>query len=261
MNQHVTVLTVSDLHCSKPLYEQLLVAVSHHKPDIVVLAGDSIHWSGDSSAYLNVGDCAEGIGRLPCRKIAFIEGNHDLEVWSAFLAAWQKQPNPERLQILAPGILQHGQLMVVGLPCDISGADKSITGWHYGDANLSEWINKSVEYYGVPFKTLWFIHEPPSGTPLTPQQGFYRGSDTTLKLLQKYQPRFVVSGHEHAHPRHIGMWYTNIGTSTLIDTGQDPDGILQYCVFRFQYDSYSPSEHGSVEVNAFPCGQTIKQKL
>ena len=47
MSQTIKILTVTDLHRVRALYEQLARAVESHQPDIVALVGDFLDAGGD----------------------------------------------------------------------------------------------------------------------------------------------------------------------------------------------------------------------
>ena len=72
----VTVLTVSDLHQSRILYEELVRAIAKHKPDVVAFIGDFLHAGDDFEDRLSVEECAAILSALP-PTVVFTRGNHE----------------------------------------------------------------------------------------------------------------------------------------------------------------------------------------
>jgi hypothetical protein len=60
----ITVLTTTDLHQSKELYQQLEFAVAEHRPDVIALVGDCLHTGDDMKGKISVVDCASILSSL-----------------------------------------------------------------------------------------------------------------------------------------------------------------------------------------------------
>jgi len=55
MSQLVKILTASDLHRSKRLYDELGRAVMMHKPNVLALVGDALHAEGTTPEQYSTG--------------------------------------------------------------------------------------------------------------------------------------------------------------------------------------------------------------
>jgi len=111
----VTVLTVTDLHQDRRLYEELAHAVTQHKPDIVAIVGDCLHAGEDMQGRLSVTECAKRLHDLPCQEVVFVRGNHEDENWTEFAEYWRKRTRP--LHTLHGDIFKIGPLCILGFPC------------------------------------------------------------------------------------------------------------------------------------------------
>jgi Icc-related predicted phosphoesterase len=68
----VTVLTATDLHQRKSLYDELEQAVKLHRPDIVALVGDFLDASDHRARRFTATECAEHLSRLASPHVARI---------------------------------------------------------------------------------------------------------------------------------------------------------------------------------------------
>src|SRR5713101_804590 len=60
------ILTVTDLHQLRVLYDGLQKAVERHKPQIVALVGDAIDANLDQYCDIPKAECARRLASLPC---------------------------------------------------------------------------------------------------------------------------------------------------------------------------------------------------
>jgi|GEM_PF-1286316 len=115
MKRTIKVLTVTDLHRVRSLYELLGKAVASHQSDIVALVGDFLDAGGEHADQFSTAECAAFLGRLACKELIFVRGNHEDSNWWEFLAAWQATGRP--LHALDRAAFVHGPLVMVGFPC------------------------------------------------------------------------------------------------------------------------------------------------
>ena len=94
MNRTVKVLTVTDLHRVRSLYELLGKAVASQQPDIVALVGDFLDAGGEHADQFSTAECAAFLGSLACKEVVFVRGNHEDSNWWEFLAAWPATGRP-----------------------------------------------------------------------------------------------------------------------------------------------------------------------
>ena len=115
MSTIVTVLTATDLHQRKSLYDELERVVNHHRPDIVALVGDFLDAGDHRAGRYTAAESAEHLSRLASPHVVFVRGNHEEEAWQAFAAAWSE--TGRRLNALHGEVFVHGPMVLVGFPC------------------------------------------------------------------------------------------------------------------------------------------------
>ena len=212
------ILTVSDLHQRRHLYEQLAAAVAEHKPDLICVVGDWLE-TGDG-AYMTPAEAAEMLSRAACgREVAFVPGNHELfEVeMMEFRRAWR---NIRTLRLLDRSVWQFGRLVVVGFPIFACDAWES-------------WLPTYMSLLGPAGRLLWLMHEPPVEALGEP---FFVCEDWR-RAIERFQPLIVISGHDHNKPLDTGVWKCQVGKTTCVNVGQrahTPGGTLCYCTFRIE---------------------------
>jgi len=212
------ILTVSDLHQRRHLYEQLASAISEHRPDLVCIIGDWLDYEGgDMTPPEAAAVLAKATGEC---EVAFSPGNHELfEVeFGEFERAW-KDIRPFNLLSRRPG--KFGRLIVMGFPafaCD----------------EWEDWLVAYVNMLGDHARVLWLMHEPPTSELA---EEFFRCEDWHNAILT-YGPLIVVSGHDHNTPLERGAWECKVGKTTCVNVGQrahTPGGKLCYCTFRIEF--------------------------
>ncbi len=104
----VTVLTVSDLHQSRKLFEELAQAVKFHKPNLIAVVGDCLHAGEDFKARLTVQQCADILNAQPS-EVLFVRGNHEDENWVEFAKHWRRSKRP--LHALNGEVFRFGPLI------------------------------------------------------------------------------------------------------------------------------------------------------
>jgi len=263
MKRTIKVLTVTDLHRVRSLYELLGKAVASHQPDIVVLVGDFLDAGGEHADQFSTAECAAFLGRLACKELVFVRGNHEDSNWWEFLAAWQATGRP--LHALDRAAFVHGPLVMVGFPClmgDETAFVESLNnredrrGDH--DENPLAWLPKALLPHGAAARTLWLMHEPPAGTPLSKAGSVVGGNPEWTSAIERYSPWLTVSGHDHVTPRRSGRWHCRVGRTVCVNAGQSDSGPLHYCVIAAEFASDRPALPRRMTIQAQPGGEAVQ---
>ena len=255
----IRVLTATDLHQIKWLYQALERAVTEHQPDVLALVGDFLH-SGDLSSKLySPAECSDRLAALPC-EVVFIRGNHEGENWEPFVECWLE--SGQSLHAPHGEAVAFGPLVVVGFPCTFAQEEYFLMGRPNNTFDTDEWLPKIWDQYGPAALTLWLLHEPPPKTKLCDEEGPMAGPDEWREVIEKYQPWLTISGHDHETPVFDGYWWDRIGRTTCLNLGQptrltEPTQTLHYGVMDFEFASDKPSLPQSVTVTAYPWIETF----
>lgn len=70
------------------------------------------------------------------------------------------------------------------------------------------------------------MHEPPTGTELSEAGSPVEGNPWWRDAIEEQQPDLVVCGHDHSTSIRRGVWQDQIGTTNVINVGQNMDGPL-----------------------------------
>jgi len=142
-------------------------------------------------------DAALAFAALPC-EVAFVRGNHEDWSWPDFQDAWFATGRP--LHALHGSGVAFGPLVVIGFPCWM-GFDG-----HYAkcrpldDYRYDAWLTRLMRATGPAGRALWLMHEPP-----TLDLGDEWAVETEWgDAIRAFQPRVVVSGHDHKLTPGIG---------------------------------------------------------
>lgn len=259
-------MTVTDLHQSRPLYEELERAVKNHRPDVVALVGDvldALQYS--SKKQFSTKECAERLAALSVEHLIVVRGNHEDFNWSDFVAAWPHTQRP--LTALYGSAYAIGPLTIVGFPCltgeefhwcaHLSAADNKME-LHPRESrqplppDFDSWLPHLLAEIGPAGRSLWLMHENPIGLPLICEIGV---NAVWLEAVRHYAPRIVVNGHDHEIPFRVNRWYALFGKSFCVNVGQK-DNILHYAVLDFEFALPNSSLPDRITVKAFPWNQT-----
>jgi len=255
MANKTTLLTVTDLHRREVLLRALHEAVEHHHPTLVALVGDFLHGFDDNQGRVSVEDCARLISKLPAEEIIFVRGNHEDEAWREFANAWNAIGRP--LRALHGECFSHGPMTLVGFPC-LMGDESAFIGERPPLAlDPDEWLPQVILPAGRAARTLWLMHEPPSGTPLSEPESVVQGNPEWVQAIDRFSPWLTISGHDHQTPIRTGRWYHRIGQTTCVNVGQTDNGPLHYCVIEAEFEGSSPSLPSRMQVTAYPRQETI----
>lgn len=252
----VRVLTVTDLHQSLRLYGQLAEAVRVHRPDVVAFLGDFLDVPARGTGLLTVEECAVAIAGLDVPEVVLVRGNH--EDWNYLTFAEALKATGRVVVTLHGEEHVRGPMTMVGFPTQL-GDETAFTlqkpplGTHPGG-----WLPRLVRRLGPPARTVWLLHEPPSGTPLTVSAGPISGNPEWSEAIRRYTPWLVVFGHDHATPVTRGRWHHREGDTLVVNVGQPHDGVLHYALIDGEFQGAAPSLPRRLTVHAFPWDQTVE---
>lgn len=72
------ILTVSDLHQRRSLYEQLAAAIAAHRPNMICIVGD---WLDVSGGDMSLSEATEFLYEATSEcEVAFVPGNHEFDI-------------------------------------------------------------------------------------------------------------------------------------------------------------------------------------
>lgn len=233
----IRVLTVTDLHQRRPLYEQLREAVAEHKPDIVACVGDFLDLGEAAGQSLSVPETVSILSGLPC-ELVFVRGNHEDENWRDFELEWLSLGR--KLNALHGEPFGFGPLTMVGFPCWLGNDEAYSQNRSMRIYNPENWLPDLLKETGPAGRTLWLMHEPPSL-----EISSYEAYEPEWKCaVENWRPFVTVSGHDHSTPMKTGRWHAKIRETVCINAGQrvyPKPGELAYCVLDFQFPSETPS--------------------
>ena len=250
-----TLLTVADLHRSKALFNELKQAVALHRPTIVAFVGDFLHAGDDNKGRLTVAECAQNIAALDCSDVIFVRGNHEDDDWLVFASEWKKSGRP--LHALHGEAYMHGAMTIVGFPC-LMGDESAYIGERLPlPIESEEWLPELIHPIGSAARTIWLMHEPPAGTPLSASGTVVEGNPDWVWAIERFSPWLTISGHDHQTPIRKKLWHHRIGRTLCINVGQTDHGPLRYCFIEAEFTNDTPSLPVQMRVTAFPMGKTI----
>ena len=229
------VLTVSDLHQRRSLYDQLAAAVAIQKPDLLALVGDFLDLDGHGRGMLTPKAAANGIAEMAkgC-EVVFVRGNHEEEGWPDFENSWKLSGRP--LHALHGSAVTFGPLTIVGFPCQMGFPHFYGKGRLLDDYDYEAWLTPLLATIGKAGRGLWLMHEPPTDAlaeywACCPEWG---------RAVREFQPLVTISGHDHDTPRRSGDWCATIGRTQCVNVGQrvyPSPGQLLYCTMQFRAGS------------------------
>ena len=255
MSSKTSLLTVTDLHRRTGLLVELSQVVTRHKPDMVALVGDFLHAFDDNKGRMTAGDCAGLLSRLPCAEVVFVRGNHEDEAWGLFAEAWNKSGRP--LHALHGQVFARGPLTIIGFPCDMGDETAFIGSREPLAYDSDEWLPEVILPAGPAARTLWLMHEPPSGTPRSKMGSMVEGNPEWVPAIRRFSPWLTISGHDHLTPIQSGLWRHRIGQTTCVNVGQTENGPLHYCLVEAEFKNASPSLPTRMKVTAYPWHETV----
>lgn len=254
----LSVLTVSDLHQSRILYDQLESAVRMHHPDLVAIVGDFLDSDDAGGRELTRTECGRRLNALEC-EVVFVRGNHESEGWLAFAKAWRSGRRMRTLNPLNCEGFVHGPLVLVGFPCRLGDEFHYLEGRKPSHEDRSnKWLDEVMRRHGPAARTLWLMHEPPAGTRLSEEVGPMAGRIEWLAAVERHSPLLVVCGHDHRTPIRQSAWHERMRETQVVNVGQKLDGPLHYSVVEFEFPGSTPCLPQCIKVTAYPWNQTME---
>jgi len=99
---------------------------------------------------------------------------------------------------------------------------------------LEEELNTLKDQCNDLKKSIWLIHNPPTGCRLDVTSQYQAvGSEAVTNFIQEQQPLVTVHGHIHESPLYGKKWYTQIGDTLAIQAGQLYSDLF-YCTFEIE---------------------------
>ena len=251
----VKVLTVTDLHRSVRLYEELGDAVRSHQPDVVALIGDFLHGFEDNNGRLTAAQCGRFLTKLPCPEVLFVRGNHEDSTWWDFADEWNK--SGRKLHALHGEAFVHGPLVIIGFPCLLGQEDAFIYPREPLPADTDSWLPGLMRTHGAAARALWLMHEPPSGTPLSAAGTVVEGNPEWTEAIARFSPWLTIFGHDHRTPLLQNRWHCRLGQTTCVNVGQSDRDPLRYALIELGYEQTAPSLPLQIKVTAYPETESV----
>jgi len=247
------VLTATDLHQHRWLYDELARAIATHLPDVVALVGDFLEGGEINKEHLSPEECAERLASLPC-EVVLVAGNHDTYGFESFVERWRLFGKP--LHALHGEAVALGPLVITGFPCSFGNDSFFLMGRDSKSMDVDEWLPQIGARYGRAMRSLWLMHEPPARTSLCPPDGFMAGLDEWRAAIKRFLPWVTVHGHDHITPVRNKTPYDMIGRTICVNVGQPHQSMkspkpLHYCVLDFIFSGNEPSLPEKVKVTTF----------
>ena len=252
--QLVRILTVTDLHQSRCLYDQLQAEVHRHQPDLVAVIGDFLDLADDQDLPMTKAECARVLAGLSCPEVLLVRGNHESGHWPLFVASW---PQFRSRRILHAAAFALGPAVVVGFPCQLGDAFHYLEGGEAEQGPVEDWFPAIAKTYGSASRFLWLMHEPPIDTGLSAQTGALAGNSEWRQAIEQYAPQVVVFGHDHHPSIRRSQWHTLVHQTNCVNVGQKLDGPLHYCVIEAEFPTPAPCLPWRTQLTAYPWEQSI----
>lgn len=250
------VLTVTDIHRHAAHYAELAEAVNRHRPHVVAFVGDFLHGWNDNAGRLSPEECAVAIGRLPCRDVVFVRGNHEDHAWFPFAAAWQR--TRRRLHALHGEGHAYEAFTMVGFPCFLGLEEPFLAGRPPLPTDTGEWLPNVLRTWGPAARTLWLMHEPPAGTPLSEPETPVQGNVEWNQAIEEHQPLLTVSGHDHHSPVKNRCWAVKLGSTWALNLGQSTGGPLHHALIEAEFQWSRASLPRFISVTAYPWNEVLE---
>jgi len=255
----VRVMTATDLHQSRWMYQALEKAVHEHKPDVLALVGDFLDSGLPHPELFSPEECASHLAALRC-EVVFIRGNHEGDNWYPFVNRWLELKKPLHNPHGEPVVF--GPLVILVFPSTFAHEEPFLMGRRNNTFEFEKWIPDALKRYGPAARTLWLFHEPPAGTCICDQEGPLAGVDEWRMAIEFYQPFVTISGHDHETPVFDGSWHDVVGQTLCVNVGQPvrlnkAKQILHYCLIDFEFAAAKPALPLQTTVTAFPWTEAL----
>ncbi len=221
------ILTVADVHQHRALLAELASAVERVRPAAIAFVGDLLDSNGSGPGMAGLEECAEHVANLATPELIFVRGNHEEDNWSAFASLLRGKGR--KIVTLHGECHRVGATGVLGFPCFEGYEDPFLEGREALAADPMEWLPELIDEHGTAARTIWLMHEPPAGTGLSTAN---TASTEWATAVRRFQPRLVVSGHDHRTPLRTWRWRAKLGRTVCVNTGQARNPPLRYAVIH-----------------------------
>lgn len=235
------ILTVADVHQRRVLLAELTSAVERTRPAAAVFVGDLLDSNGSAPGMTALAECAEQVANLATPELIFVQGNHEEDNWPGFASLLRGKGR--RIVTLHGECHRVGATGLLGFPCFEGYEDPFLEGREALPADPMEWLPEVIHEHGTAARMIWLMHEPPAGTGLSTA---ITANDEWATAVRQFQPRLVVSGHDHQTPLRTRRWHARLGRTVCVNVGQARKPPLRYAVI----DCSEAGEPKRIEVPA-----------
>lgn len=233
------ILTVADVHQHRALLAELASAVERVRPAAVVFVGDLLDSNGSAQEMVRLEECAEQLANLATPELIFVRGNHEEGNWPPFASLLRGRGR--KIVTLHGECHRVGATGLLGFPCFEGYEDPFLEGREALAADPMEWLPDVMDEHGTAARMIWLMHEPPTG-PGRRTAGAEWGI-----AVRRFQPRLVVSGHDHRSPLLTRRWHAKLERTVCVNTGQTRKPPLRYALI----DCSEAGEPERIEVPAW----------
>lgn len=235
------ILTVADVHQHRALLAELASAVERVRPAAVAFVGDLLDSNGSDPVMAGLAECAEHVANLQTPELIFVRGNHEEDNWPTFASLLRGKGR--KIVTLYGECHRVGAIGLLGFPCLEGYEEPFLEGREALAVDPMEWLPGVVDEHGTAACTIWLMHEPPAGTGLSTA---VTANIEWATAVRRFQPRLVVSGHDHQTPLRTRRWHAKLGRTVCVNTGQARKPPLRYAVI----DCSEAGEPNRIEVPA-----------
>jgi hypothetical protein len=84
--------------------------------------------------------------------------------------------------------------VLVGFPCLLGDETAYLGAREPLPADPCAWLPALLRSHGPAMRTLWLMHEPPAGTPLSETNGPMAGNREWIEAIERFSPWLTLSG-------------------------------------------------------------------
>jgi len=188
----IKIYATADIHGAQHRVNEALSAIKKYKPDLVVIAGDITQFGPGDVATLILNQFPEPVFAVP--------GNIDTaDVWKGIERSHATNLHKNQIEFK--------NLMFTG----INGVDDAETELFLSDPSFNDLLDSTQ---------VLVTHVPPHGFQDAVFLGKHAGSKPLRKIMDKIQPRLVISGHIHEKPGYTTHERTTIVNCSMGKRGQ-----------------------------------------
>ncbi|MEM7022047.1 MAG: metallophosphoesterase [Pseudomonadota bacterium] len=215
----MNVLIVADLHYSLHQFDWLLNAAADY--DLVIIAGDLLDIAGHCDLDVQIVVMLKYLDRIRRRsQLMVCSGNHDGDARNGadeLVAAWLQEAGEDGVQVDGESVFLGKDLF-------------TLCPWWDGPVAQQDMVDLlAADALRVRDRWIWIHHAPPDRSAVSWTGRRHQGDQGLTKLIERFQPTMVVSGHIHNSPfRQGGSWVDRIGATWVFNPGRQLGGIPAY---------------------------------